>query len=163
CRNDPLAGKGDSDNCMGDLLTKDIRATARATTAKSDGGTATALLAACQTGQRAYEWHSKGHGVFTHFLLEGLDGPAWENGTLESQRLAAYAQREVSRWSRSTPGVGVPQDPWYEQFGVAAPIVLGRQSATHKAAPPPKRDQAEAARREREARESAARRQQEAE
>src|SRR5581483_5665861 len=152
CRNDPRSGKGDTNNCMSDILSKDIRATARASPS-STGGTATALLSACQAGQRAYEWPSKKHGVFTHFLLEGLDGAAWETGRLEFPRLAAHAQREVSRWSRSTPGINLPQEPWYEQFGVADPIILAEGESPRAASERQERESRQREQSEREQRE----------
>jgi hypothetical protein len=128
CRNDPRAGKGAGDNCMGDLLSRDIRAVAKATPRRNVG--TTALLCACGAGQRAYEWPAWGHGVFTHYLLEGMDGAAWKGKSLEFQHLAAYTQGEVQRWSEKTPGLGVPQEPWFEQFGVADSIVMAEEGRT---------------------------------
>lgn len=40
-----------------------------------------ALLASCTSGERSWEDHQFGHGVFMHFLLEGLEGKADQVGT----------------------------------------------------------------------------------
>jgi hypothetical protein len=121
CRNSPDAAKGDAGNRMGDGLCRDIVAVARAS---ARAGMTTALLSSCRSGQRAREWPAKGHGVFTHYLLDGLDGAAWKSGELELEDLAAYAAKEVRRWCASTPGIREPQDPWYEKFGDPEPILL---------------------------------------
>jgi hypothetical protein len=121
CRNSPDAAKGDAGNRMGDGLCRDIVAAARAS---ARAGMTTALLSSCRSGQRAREWPAKGHGVFTHYLLDGLDGAAWKGEELELEDLAAYAAKEVRRWCASTPGIREPQDPWYEKFGDPEPILL---------------------------------------
>ena len=126
CRNDPSAGRADASNCMGDVISRDIVAAARSRLA---AGTTTALLSACRSGQRAYEWPAKKHGVFTQCLIEGLDGAAWSDGKLEFNRLAHYAAMHVRQWSASTPGISTPQEPWYEQFGDPETILLGSGGA----------------------------------
>ena len=129
CRNSPDAGRSDAANCMGDVISRDIVAAARS---KLTGGTTTALLSACRSGQRAYEWPSKGHGVFTQYLVEGLDGAAWMGDELEFDRLAGYAAGQVRQWAANTPGLPIPQDPWYEKFGDPDSIILavGQPAAT---------------------------------
>ena len=126
CRNDPDAGRGDSANRMGEVISRDIVAAARS---RQGGGTTTALLSACRSGQRAYEWPTKGHGVFTQYLIEGLDGAAWEVGELEFERLAAFAADRVRQWSANTPGLPIPQEPWYEKFGDPGSIILATEQA----------------------------------
>ena len=121
CRNSPDAGRSDAVNCMGDMISRDIVAAARS---KLTGGTTTALLSACRSGQRAYEWPAKGHGVFTQCLVDGIDGAAWQSGKLEFDRLAAYAAGEVRQWSAGNAGLSIPQEPWYERFGDPTAIVL---------------------------------------
>ena len=121
CRNSPQAGRADADNRMGDVISRDIVAAARS---KPSGGTTTALLSACRSGQRAYEWPAKGHGVFTQYLIEGLDGAAWAGEVLEFEQLAGFAARQVRQWSANTPGLPIPQEPWYEKFGDPEPVLL---------------------------------------
>jgi formylglycine-generating enzyme required for sulfatase activity len=121
CRNSPDAGRADAPNCMGVVISRDIVAVARS---KPPAGTTTALVSACRSGQRAYEWPAKGHGVFTHYLVEGLDGAAWMSGELEFDRLAGYVADQVHQWSANTPGLPIPQEPWYEKFGHPGAILL---------------------------------------
>jgi len=121
CRNSPDAGRADAANCMGDVISRDIVAAARS---KLTGGTTTALLSACRSGQRAYEWPGKGHGVFTQYLVEGLDGAAWAGDELEFDRLAGYAANQVRQWAANTPGLPIQQEPWYEKFGDPDSIIL---------------------------------------
>ena len=121
CRNSPEAGRGDADNSMGEGISRDIAAAARA---KAGRNVSTSLLAACSSGQRAYEWPEKGHGVFTYFLLEGLSQAAWGPGGLAFRDLAAHASRKVAEWCEKMPGVHGTQDPWYEHFGNPEPILL---------------------------------------
>ena len=129
CRNSPDAGRADAPNCMGDVISRDIVAAARS---RQTAGTTTALLSACRSGQRAYEWPAKGHGVFTQYLVEGLDGAAWSGGKLEFRSLAGYAARQVRHWAANTPGLPIPQEPWYEEFGDPEPLLL----ADRREAPP---------------------------
>ncbi len=121
CRNSPDAAKGDAGNRMGEGLCRDIAAAARANTGT---GMTTALLSSCRSGQRAREWPARGHGVFSQFLIEGIDGAAWKADELELEGLASYAAKGVRRWCASTPGVAEPQDPWYEKFGDPGAILL---------------------------------------
>ena len=127
CRNSPEAGRSDADNRMGDVISRDIIAAARS---KLTGGTTTALLSACRSGQRAYEWPGKGHGVFTQYLIEGLDGAAWTHDELEFDHLAGYAARQVRQWAANTPGLPIPQEPWYEKFGDPDSILLAVGQST---------------------------------
>ena len=128
CRNSPEAGRGDADNAMGEGISRDIAAAARA---KAGRNVSTSLLAACSSGQRAYEWPEKGHGVFTHFLLDGLAQATWGPGGLAFRDLAAYTSRKVAEWCEKMPGAHGTQDPWYEHFGNPEPILL----ATSQRAP----------------------------
>jgi len=120
CRNSPEAGRSDANNYLGDAISRDIVAAAR--TGVSSG--TTILLSACRAGQRAYEWPAKGHGVFTYYLLEGIDDAAWERDILDFRRLANYTAEQVCRWTRNTSGLFGPQEPWYEEFGHGDTIVL---------------------------------------
>jgi len=133
CRNCPDAGRAEGDNRMGDAICRDIVAAARS---KLTSGTTTALLSACRSGQRAYEWPAKGHGVFTHYILDGLDSAAWEGHELEFADLASYVARQVRHWSSNTPGLSVPQEPWYEQFGDPETIMLADRRAAQQGTAP---------------------------
>lgn len=134
CRNTPDAGRGEGSNTMGDVISRDILAVARTIPM---GSAATALLSACSSGQRAYEWPAKGHGVFTHYLLEGLDGEAWDGDELKFCNLAEYVTEQVRQWSTGMPGLPTPQEPWYELHGSPGAIFLTRKRLFP--VPPPKR------------------------
>jgi len=125
CRNSPHAGKGDAANPMGPGLRRDIAAVA---SIQASVGTLTVLFSACGPGERAWEWPGKGHGVFTHYLLEGIDKAAWKTKELEFEDLAAYTTAEVARWCSATPGINQPQHCWYEKFGQPGRLVLARRS-----------------------------------
>lgn len=114
CRKSPDAGRGDADNHMADAVARDMAAIAHASLS---GTASTALFSACKSGQRAYEWADKKHGVFTHFLLEGIDGAAWENDTLDFKKLAKYTSSHVRQWVSRTAGLHTQQDTWYEEVG----------------------------------------------
>ena len=133
CRTKRPAAYGKADSRMSDGMSRNIVAVAQARTRVDRAiniNISTAMLLACQKGQSAYECHTKGHGIFTHFLLEGLDGKAWVGQELDFKQLAGYTQREVSRWSRDNNQCSTPQDPWYQEFGAAAPIIVARRGSS---------------------------------
>ncbi len=133
CRNTPQAGKGDAGNFMSEAISKDIVTTVRS---QASPAATTAMLCACRPGQRAYEWPSRQHGVFTHFLLEGLDGAAWDRQRLDLRNLARYTMHSVRSWCQRTPGIREIQEPWYEEAGDAEGIVLSSIETRQVSAPP---------------------------
>jgi tetratricopeptide (TPR) repeat protein len=57
------------------------------------------LLASCSPGQTAREDDELGHGVFMHFVLEGLRGKAADDeGLVSLMRLADYTSRETKKY-----------------------------------------------------------------
>ena len=65
-----------------------------------------AVLAACQPWEQAYESRSLGHGVFTHFLLQGLDDRETDengDGVLSMQELAAVVISSIESWTATRP------------------------------------------------------------
>jgi hypothetical protein len=121
CRNDPRAGKGDTDNPLGDVLARNLVGFAR-----NEAGAVerqTAFLSACRRGQRAHEWPDFRHSVCAHYLLQGLTGPAWTGGRLTIRGLAHHAKTGMEGWQRAA---GLQQDPWFEQSGTED-IVLGER------------------------------------
>ena len=123
CRNSPQAARSDASNLMTDAVSRDIVAAAQS---HAISGTTTSLLSACRSGQRAYEWPAKGHGVFTYYLLDGLGGEAWAGSSLELRALAAYVADHVREWSAKMPGIECLQEPWYEEFGHPSPILIAQ-------------------------------------
>jgi hypothetical protein len=136
CRNSPHAARGDAPNLMSDVVARDIKVAARRSTAEH--GT-TVVFSACATGQRAYEWPDKGHGVFTHYLLEGLrrqpPEPPWSPSGLTIQGLAHHVTECVGRWSSRTPNLPCPQQPWYLQEGRPGDIQLATFAGAVEATP----------------------------
>ncbi len=95
-----------------------------ASTGGSEADKVRATLSAARPGQRAFEWPKVGHGVFTHFLLEGLKGAAAEDsGAVSVDSLARYVQRQVSDWTEKYLKGRQSQLPWLLKDGVA-PLVL---------------------------------------
>lgn len=134
CRNSPDAGRADADNRLGDVICRDIVAAARS---RLSSGATTALLSACQSGQRAREWPAKGHGVFTYYLLDGMDGAAWHGESLDFDDLASYTHQEVVRWCSATPGITERQTPWYEKFGAPSRLILAKSKTVSPSGRPP--------------------------
>jgi formylglycine-generating enzyme required for sulfatase activity len=97
CRNDPMKGR----NADPDTLPRPPRGTA--------------ALFSCKGGERAFETDklgSKGHGVFFHFVLEGLRGKARnEEGEVTWDRLTEFVKRQVSRQVPKVIGGGARQTP----------------------------------------------------
>jgi formylglycine-generating enzyme required for sulfatase activity len=96
CRNDPKMGR----NVDIDALPKPPRGTA--------------ALFSCSTGERAFETHKlgKGHGVFFHYVLEGLRGKARnERGEVTWGRLVEYVTDAVSDDVSKIIGSGAKQTP----------------------------------------------------
>jgi uncharacterized caspase-like protein len=75
------------------------------------------VLVSCSSGQRAFETAKlgkKGHGVFFHFVLEGLRGKAKnEDNEVTWDYLVAYVTRQVARTVPKLIGGGARQEPEY--------------------------------------------------
>jgi cyclophilin family peptidyl-prolyl cis-trans isomerase len=96
CRNDPKLGR----NVDVDNVPRPPRGTA--------------ALFSCASGQRAFETDKlgKGHGVFFHFVLEGLGGEASnKEGEVTWDDLATYVRRQVTRQVPKIIGEGARQAP----------------------------------------------------
>jgi formylglycine-generating enzyme required for sulfatase activity len=96
CRNDPQEGRG----IDGDTAPRPPRGVG--------------ALFSCSAGERAFETGKlgKGHGVFFHFVLEGLKGGAVnEDGEVTWDRLREYVKRRVSREVPVVIGGGAKQHP----------------------------------------------------
>jgi hypothetical protein len=90
---------------------------AESTTRSIDPGSVTipsgvGVLFSCKAGQRAFETAKLKHGLFFHFVLEGLRGKA---ATAEKEvtwdSLSAYVRREVPRRVEGLIGGGARQNP----------------------------------------------------
>jgi uncharacterized caspase-like protein len=81
-------------------------------------------LASCSADEQAFEDAEKGHGVFTHYLVEGLNGRADANadGYVTAEELNAYVQSAVKEWARAR---GKKQTPRVEK-NLTGEILLSR-------------------------------------
>ncbi len=130
CRNDPrMAGSRDATAHKQSLsgLAKDL-----ATKNLPKGILA---LSSAAAGQVSWEDKKLGHGVFMHYVLEGLSGKADEegnrDGTVSIVELYDYAYEQTTRWvQRHRPGVTNLQTPALtgEIVGPMRDWVIGRRA-----------------------------------
>jgi len=83
-----------------------------------------AILASCKQGQLSYEWQTRERSVFTHFLLEALEGQADldEKGFVTVQDANRHVVNGVKLWASQR---NVSQTPTL-QYTVAGDIILTR-------------------------------------
>lgn len=58
------------------------------------------IISSCKTGQFSWEDKKLGHGVFTHFLIEGLRGKAAQDGQISVHGLFSYVNFQTKRYVR---------------------------------------------------------------
>ena len=129
CRNAPECTRSGAGNAMAEAFARDIRACA-AVGNESSRLAGTSLLFACDAGQRAYECPDSGHGVLTHFLLEGLAKPEdWPGGQLQLLPWIDIALQRVPAWVREN--TGHDQTPHYQHFGrpILEPLAINTRAA----------------------------------
>ena len=114
CRNNPEASRSGQDNLLSDNFTRGFKI--RRSSSNSGTPSVSATLYACNVGERAYEWAEKGHGVFSYYLLEGLNGEAVNSqGEVTVTTLAEYTQGKVVKWAEEFRGK--KQTPWLSLQG----------------------------------------------
>ncbi len=100
CRNNPEIGHSREDNVLTDDFSKGFKI--RRSRGSNGQPSVSATLYACNVGERAYEWSEKGHGVFSYYLLEGLNGKvANSQGQVTVTGLAEYTQSKVVDWAEN--------------------------------------------------------------
>jgi hypothetical protein len=114
CRNDPTPGRGRGiDGNRVEALPE-----------------GTAVLFSCSKGQRAFESRDAGggHGVFFHFVLEGLRGKARnDKGAVTWDRLVAYVKEQVEEeFPKLVPDVPVRQVPHHVSNLTVTPVLRDR-------------------------------------
>jgi hypothetical protein len=69
-----------------------------------------AVVSSCNQQEYSYEWEEKGHGVFSHYLLQGLKGYADENhdGIVDLSELHHYLTPLVQEWAFHNGKVQTP-------------------------------------------------------
>jgi formylglycine-generating enzyme required for sulfatase activity len=110
CRDDPAGGRG-SRGADGD------------TAPRPPSGVG--ALFSCSKGQRAFEHDDFKHGVFFHYVLDGLRGKAKnEDGEVTWNRLVEHVSRMVTRDVPKRIGGGAQQTPHLQADIKGAPPVL---------------------------------------
>ncbi len=119
CRNNPDAGRAQEDARLDERFAKGMRPILRPVAGRLPQA---AVLLACDVGERAWEMPASGHGAFTFYLLQGLQGEANEpSGEVYLKKLAGYVQREVPAWARRAKR---EQTPRFENPGDADFVLL---------------------------------------
>jgi hypothetical protein len=87
-----------------------------------------AILASCKQGQLSYEWKSQERSVFTHFLLDALQGDADrdDKGFVTVQDASRHVTNGVKLWASQH---NVSQTPTLE-YTVAGDIILCRYGSS---------------------------------
>jgi tetratricopeptide (TPR) repeat protein len=98
CRNDPLADHSRA------RATVRLESSTRPGIAEPPAGVV--ALFSCSKGERAFEHDELKHGVFFHYVIEGLEGKAAPEGEAEVTvgDLEGYVQRQVDRFVRARFG-----------------------------------------------------------
>ena len=105
CRNDPRSDNGRAADKV------KLATVTRPQQALPPGGVA--AFFSCSAEQIAYEDASLKHGVFFHFIIEGLQGKADldKDGQVDLDELVTYTQKEVRDFVKGTYGDAVHQTP----------------------------------------------------
>jgi formylglycine-generating enzyme required for sulfatase activity len=88
-----------------------------------DLATGFALIAASTSQQKAQEWQEKQHGVYTYYLLEGLQGGAdrFNRKVITVRDLQEYVTDKLKRWAIQEGGL--IQEPTIRMEGVGDMIL----------------------------------------
>ncbi|MFL5327904.1 MAG: caspase domain-containing protein [Gemmataceae bacterium] len=100
-----------------------------------------AALFSCSAGERAFEHDSFKHGLFFHFVLEGLQGAARDaDNEVSFDSLSLYVRKHVARQVGQIIGGGARQSPNLKaDLSGESPVLLRVANAP----PPPKTDVAD--------------------
>jgi uncharacterized caspase-like protein len=101
CRDTPVAAAEGAG--LEEALAKSLKSVGQRSWSQS---VARAVLLSCGVDQRAWEWEEKGHGVFTYYLVQGLNGEAAAtDGSITFRGVASYVRQRVPAWvSEHLPG-----------------------------------------------------------
>ncbi|MBF73315.1 hypothetical protein CMK20_03905, partial [Candidatus Poribacteria bacterium] len=127
CRNDPSAGRSNQDNLLSENFARGFQLEPRTDVLGQPA--VSANLYACSIGERAYEWAEKKQGVFSYFMLKGLQGEAVnEDGEVTITELANYTQQKVGEWTLTYRGK--KQTPWLVLRGKSNLVLAENLSRT---------------------------------
>lgn len=125
CRNDPERGKGDRPNLRTEAFSKSFVLAAQPEGSRITGS---AVLFACQEGERSFEDPELKHSVLTYYLLEALkSGAGAPRADLTIDDVADYVARQVVDWAAVR---GRQQSPDLVKLGPGK-IVLAAASERH--------------------------------
>jgi hypothetical protein len=127
CRNNPTKTTG----IKGVMVTEDASSRFVEELRKAKG---LVTLVSCGQGEYSYEDQSFGHGIYTHYLLEGLNGKAPRNndGFVTVTTLADYVSGQVMDWCKANQKMPI-QRPWLQaeissSIPLANPPILDPQN-----------------------------------
>ncbi|MCP4408735.1 MAG: SUMF1/EgtB/PvdO family nonheme iron enzyme [Gammaproteobacteria bacterium] len=113
CRNDPGSGtKGAGLNSFVDYDAEGLR-----------------ILFSTKAGKVSYENSALGHGVFSHYLIEALQGAAARQGLITFRQVADHVRKKVRAWGYSQGQVQVP----YEAGDASGDFLLMQTSGPENA------------------------------
>jgi hypothetical protein len=121
CRNDP-----ESDRSLGTGTR--LASVTRPQALKPPGGVA--ALFSCSAGQKAYESDELKHGVFFHFVIQGLRGKAAEDGAVDLDGLARYVRHKVPDYVKDDVGPRADQVPYEVRDGSGDFRLIGPPAGT---------------------------------
>ncbi len=121
CRDDPTVPRGTRRGVDGSTAPRPPRGVA--------------ALFSCSAGESAYESPRLKHGVFFHYVLEGLRGKAAAEGEVTWDSLQMYVRRRVSRDIGELIGGGVRQTPALNAGELAGepPVLLAMRDGSRDA------------------------------
>ena len=129
CRYSPEASRSGEDSVLTDEFSKGFKIRRNSSDSQPR---VSATLYACSIGERAYEWSEKGHGVFSYYLLKGMNGGVADSqGQVTVTDLAEYTQSKVMDWAKTYRNKR--QMPWLSLQGGTKLILVENRLATVKA------------------------------
>jgi hypothetical protein len=130
CREDPTPGRAVKPNIMTDVDNDSLQIVPK----EPSKTVSSVTFFACSVGERAYEDPAYAHGVFTYWILDGIQHaavPRKPDGAVEMGTLASYVSTNVSRWARKKSATGdfeIDQTPEVVTSSLPDPVVLMRVS-----------------------------------
>ena len=127
CREDPFPGRGLKGNTLTDVTARILTLTPTRLAESRTEPPTSVIFYACQIGERAYENAKLQHGVFTYYILRGLQElAARPDGGVDAGRLAGYLSENVRKWTREEAKIPIEQNPTMVAADVRGPVLIAR-------------------------------------
>src|SRR5262245_37331119 len=127
CREDPFPGRGLKGNTLTDVTARILTLTPTRLAESRTEPPTSVIFYACQIGERAYENAKLQHGVFTYYILRGLQElAARPEGGVDAGRLAGYLSENVRKWTREEAKIPIEQNPTMVAADVRGPVLIAR-------------------------------------